>query len=101
MHQALNIAPKDLEAFCRRHHMIRLSLFGSQLKGSATEQSDVDLLVEFDPAHIPSLLDIAAMEDELSQQIGKRVDLRTAGDLSKYFREDVVDTAEVQYAQGR
>ena len=101
MHKALNITPKDLEAFCRRYYVTRLSLFGSQLKGSATEQSDIDLLVEFDPTHIPSLLDIAVMEDELSQKIGKRVDLRTAGDLSKYFREDVIDTAEVQYAQGR
>lgn len=99
MHQALNIAPKDLESFCRRHHMIRLSLFGSQLKGSANDASDLDLLVEFDPEHIPSLLDIALMEDELSAAIGKRVDLRTAGDLSKYFRDDVVRVAEVQYAR--
>lgn len=79
--------------------MIRLSLFGSQLKGSASDDSDVDLLVEFDPEHIPSLLDIAVMEDELSAAIGKRVDLRTAGDLSEYFRDDVVRVAEVQYAR--
>lgn len=99
MHKALNIAPKDLEAFCRRYHVTRLSLFGSQLKGSANDESDVDLLVEFNPAHIPSLLDIAVMEDELSAEIGKRVDLRTAGDLSQYFRDDVVSVAEVQYAR--
>ena len=100
MHVALNLDQDALTVFCRRHHIRRLSLFGSQLKGTATPKSDIDLLVEFDPRHIPSLFGIAGMEIELSEMLGKKVDLRTAGDLSRYFRDEVVRTAEVQYAGG-
>jgi len=98
MHPSLPIAPDTLAAFCRRHHIRRLSLFGSHLKGTAGPDSDIDLLVEFDPAHIPGLLGIAAMEIELSELWGRKVDLRTAGDLSRHFRDQVVRNAEVQYA---
>jgi len=67
--------------------------------GTARADSDVDLLVEFEPQHIPGLLSISGMEIELSEMIGgKQVDLRTAGDLSHYFRDDVLRMAEVQYA---
>ena len=100
MHVALNLDQDALTVFCQRHHIRRLSLFGSQLKGTATPKSDIDLLVEFDPQHIPSLFGIAGMEIELSEMLGKKVDLRTAGDLSRYFRDEVVRTAEVQYAGG-
>ncbi|WP_295388228.1 nucleotidyltransferase family protein [uncultured Thiodictyon sp.] len=100
MHSALNLDQDALTEFCRRHHIRRLSLFGSQLKGTATPKSDIDLLVEFDPQDIPSLFGIAGMEIELSEMLGKKVDLRTAGDLSRYFRDEVVRTAEVQYARG-
>ena len=98
MHPSLNIPPSTLTDFCRRHHIHRLSLFGSQLKGTSRPDSDIDLLVEFDPAHIPSLFGIAGMEIELTELLGKKVDLRTAGDLSRYFRDEVVRMAEVQYA---
>ena len=98
MHPSLAIDPDTLADFCRRHHIRRLSLFGSQLKGTAGPDSDIDLLVAFDPAHIPGLLGIAAMEIELSELLGRKVDLRTAGDLSRYFRDEVVRHAEVQYA---
>lgn len=99
MHSALNLHKDALAQFCKRHHIRRLSLFGSQLKGTARADSDLDLLVEFEPAHIPGLLGIAGMEIELSDMLGgKQVDLRTAGDLSHYFRDDVVRMAEVQYA---
>ena len=98
MHPALNLDEDTLAQFCRRHHIRRLSLFGSQLKGTATSDSDIDLLVEFDPAHTPTLFGIAGMEIELSDLLGRKVDLRTAGDLSRYFREEVVRMAEVQYA---
>ncbi len=88
-----------LAALCRRHHIRRLSLFGSTLKGTARSDSDVDLLVEFEPEAKPSLLTMAEIELELSTLLdGRRVDLRTTEDLSRYFREDVVRTAEVQYA---
>ena len=100
MKPRLNLDPDRLRRFCEAHHIRRLSLFGSQLKGTARADSDIDLLVEFDPAHIPGLLGIAGMELELSEMLGgKKVDLRTAGDLSRYFRDEVVRTAEVQYAR--
>lgn len=90
---------EQLAQICQRHHIQKLSLFGSTLAGTARPESDIDLLVEFEPGHVPGLLGLAAIEAELSTLLGgRRVDLRTAQDLSRYFREDVVRTAEVQYA---
>ncbi len=100
MHPALNIDPATLAQFCRTHRIGRLALFGSQLKGTAKPESDIDLLVEFESNAVPGLLGIAAMEMELTDLLGgRKVDLRTAEDLSRYFRDDVVRTAEVQYAR--
>lgn len=87
-----------LAPFCQAHHIRKLALFGSQLKGTAGPDSDVDLLVEFDPAHTPGLLAVAAMEIELSDIVGRKVELRTARDLSRHFRDEVIRTAEVRYA---
>jgi len=88
----------SLAALCRRHQIRRLSLFGSALKGLAGPDSDVDLLVEFEPRAKPGLLGIAAIEIELSPLLGgKKADLRTAQDLSTHFRDQVVQTAEVQF----
>jgi predicted nucleotidyltransferase len=87
-----------LAALCRRRQIRRLSLFGSVLKGTARPDSDVDLLVEFAPQAKPGLLDVAAIEQELSALLaGRRVDVRTAEDLSRYFRDEVVREAEVEY----
>jgi predicted nucleotidyltransferase len=87
-----------LEALCRRYHIRRLSLFGSTLRGTNRPDSDVDLLVEFEPNARPSLFTMAGIENELSPLLhGRKVDLRTAKDLSRYFRDDVLRTAEVQY----
>lgn len=98
MHPSLNLDPDTLADFCQRHGIRRLSLFGSQLKGTARPDSDIDLLVEFEPEHIPGLLALAGMEIELSELLGRKVDLRTADDLSRFFRDEVVRTAQVQYA---
>ena len=69
-------------------------------QGDGTPDSDIDLLVEFEPGQVPGLLALASMELELSELLGgQRVDLRTAEDLSRYFRDEVVRTAEVQYAR--
>src|SRR5215831_8440048 len=88
-----------LAALCRHHGIRRLSLFGSVLHGTDRPDSDVDLLVEFEPDAIPGLLGLAAIELELSELLGgRRVDLRTAQELSRYFRDEVVRTARVQYA---
>ena len=83
---------------CERHRIRRLSLFGSRLKGTARPDSDIDLLVDFDPDAHPTLLDMAQIEIDLSQALGgRKVDLRTPEDLSRFFRDEVVRTAEVQY----
>jgi len=97
----LPLKPEVLEAFCRRHGVRKLSLFGSVLKGTARPDSDIDLLVEFEPEARPTLLDLAAMEEELARLLGgRRVDLRTPTELSRYFREAVLREAEVQYVAG-
>ena len=85
--------------FCKRHHIRKLSLFGSCLHGGFGTESDIDLLVEFEPNHIPGLITLSGMEIELSDILERKVDLRTAEDLSRYFRKEVVESAEVQYVQ--
>ena len=88
-----------LAALCRQHHIRRLSLFGSVLKGTAQQDSDVDLLVEFETGREPGLLGLAEIEAEISSLLGgRRVDLRTAQDLSPHFRGEIVRSAELQYA---
>jgi predicted nucleotidyltransferase len=92
--------PQDaIAAFCQRNHIRKLSLFGSVLRDDFRPDSDVDMLVEYDPEARTTLLDMAAQEIELSQMLGRKVDLRTAGDLSQYFRQKVVDNAQPIYAR--
>jgi uncharacterized protein len=99
MRQALFPDPEALASLCRRCRIRRLSLFGSTLRGSARPDSDIDLLVEFEPHAKPGLIALAGIELELSLLLkGRKVDLRTPHDLSRYFREEVLRTAEVQYA---
>jgi predicted nucleotidyltransferase len=95
--QRLTMSPADLDGFCRRHHIQRLSLFGSILTSRFRGESDIDILVEFEPGNAPTLFDIAGMELELSEKLGRQVDLRTLGDLSRYFRHQVAAAAVVQY----
>jgi predicted nucleotidyltransferase len=85
-----------LAAFCRRHHVRRLALFGSVLRDDFTPSSDVDVLVEFEPGHVPGLA-FFSMETELSALLGRKVDLNTPGFLSRYFRDRVLAEAENQY----
>jgi hypothetical protein len=94
--------PKDaLARFCRERGIRRLAVYGSALRDDFGPDSDIDLLVEFEPDRIPTLFDIAGMEQELSALLGgRKVDLRTPEDLSRYFRERVLAEAEVQYAAG-
>jgi predicted nucleotidyltransferase len=84
--------------FCRRHRVRRLAVFGSFMKGTARPESDIDVLAEFEAGARPTLFDVADMEQELSTLLGgRRVDIRTLGDLSRYFRSDVLREAEVQF----
>jgi hypothetical protein len=100
MKTRLPIESDDLARFCQQHGIRRLSLFGSMLRRVARPDRDFDLLVEFEPGREPGLMGMAALEMELSKLLGgRRVDLRTAQDLSRYFRDDVVRTAAVQYAR--
>ena len=93
---------RDREALadlCRRYRIRRLALFGSLLKGSDRPDSDVDLLVEFEPGAVPGFLKLARIAGELSALLeGRRVDLRTPQDLSRYFRDEILRDAEVQFA---
>ncbi len=89
--------PKErVSDFCRRHHIRKLALFGSVLRDDFRPDSDVDVLVEFEPGRTPGLA-FFGMEIELSEILGRKVDLNTAGLLSKYFRDRVLAEAEVQY----
>jgi len=96
----LEIAEERLAQFCLKHHISRLSLFGSVVAGTARPDSDIDLLVEFEPGCEPGLLGLAAMEAELAAMLGaNKVDLRTPQDVSRHFRDQVLRTAVVQYAR--
>ena len=98
----IDVPQRQLAEFCRRHQIRTLSLFGSVLREDFRPNSDIDVLVAFEDGHAPGLLGIARMERELSEILGgRRVDLRTPEDLSRYFRLEVLAKAEVQYAQGR
>jgi uncharacterized protein len=100
MHPTLNLDSRTISRFCESHHILRLALFGSHLKGTASAESDIDLLVEFEPAHMPNLFSVAEMEIELSNLLGgKRIEIRTKEDLSRYFRDEIVQTAQVHYAR--
>jgi uncharacterized protein len=98
MSDRLFVNRAGLVSLCRRRKIRRLSLFGSAQKGDAQPDSDVDLLVEFSGEAKPSLFDLAEIEQELSALLaGRRVELRTAEDLSRYFRDEVLREAEIQY----
>jgi predicted nucleotidyltransferase len=90
------IPREAIAAFCRRHHIRRLALFGSVLRDDFGPHSDVDVLVEFEPDHVPGL-DFFGMQDELSELLGRRVDLNTPGFLSPYFRDSVLKSAATLY----
>ena len=93
------IPKEQIAEFCRRHHICKLSLFGSVLRDDFRPDSDVDVLVEFEPEHIPGLIRFAGMELELSQLLGgRKVDLNTPQFLSPYFRDEVLEEAAVQVA---
>jgi predicted nucleotidyltransferase len=89
--------PRDkIAEFCRRNHIRRLAFFGSVLRDDFTPESDVDVLVEFEPGHTPGLA-FFAMQRELSHILDRKADLNTAMDLSPYYRQKVLEEAEVLY----
>ncbi len=98
--QPLDLPNEKIAEFCRRNRIRKLSLFGSVLREDFTNDSDVDVLIEFEPG-VRVGLRFFAMERELSEILGRKVDLNTAGFLSKYFRDQVIVEAEVQYDSTR
>ncbi|MDD5559630.1 nucleotidyltransferase family protein [Candidatus Methylomirabilis sp.] len=99
MRAKINIPKDKLAEFCRRHQIHRLALFGSVLRDDFATDSDVDVLVEFEPGARIGLIGLAGIENELSRLIGRKVDMNTAGCLSPYFREEVLHEAEVAFEQ--
>jgi predicted nucleotidyltransferase len=100
MNRNVKVAREKIADFCRQHFIRRLAVFGSALRDDFGPDSDIDILVEFLPGHTPGFFGLFDMEEELSAIFGgKKVDLRTPNDLSRYFRDEVVASAEVQYAQ--
>ncbi|MGI9180143.1 MAG: nucleotidyltransferase family protein [Longimicrobiaceae bacterium] len=97
MRPRIEIPQQEIEDFCRRHHIRRLALFGSVLREEFGPESDVDVLVEFEPGHTPGLA-FFGMQEELAALLRRQVDLRTPQDLSRYFRDEVVQSAQVLYA---
>jgi len=96
MSAKIKIPKNRLAEFCRQHRIQKLSLFGSVLRDNFRADSDIDVLVEFEPGHVPGLA-FFGMEEELATILGRKVELHTPKFLSKYFRDQVITEAEVQY----
>lgn len=98
-YHGIEISKERLAEFCRVNHIRKLSLFGSILGEDFRPESDIDMLVEFEPGHRIGFITLAGLELELSEMLGRKVDLRTPAELSRHFREEVAKTAEIQYAE--
>ena len=97
----LEVPKERMAEFCQRHHIRKLALFGSVLRADFGPESDVDVLVEFAPRHVPDFFTLYDMEQELSALLGhRRIDLVTEKSLHRLIRGPVMETAQVQYAQG-
>ncbi len=100
MNKNIVIAEDKIREFCERHYIHRLAIFGSALRDDFGPDSDVDVLVDFVPGHTPGFFKLFEMEEELSGLLGgHKADMRTPEDLSRYFRDKVVATAQVQYVR--
>ena len=95
----INVSQENIDDFCKRQGIKKLSFFGSVLRDDFNAESDIDVLVEFEPGQVVGFLKLADMEMELSKILNRKVDLRTPNELSRYFRHEVCESAVVQYAQ--
>lgn len=95
----INIPHNRIDEFCKKHHIRKLALFGSVLREDFRPDSDVDVLVEFEEGHAPGYIRLAGMEIELGEILGRKVDMNTPNCLSRYFRDEVIASAEVEYAR--
>src|SRR6266487_3275181 len=100
VYDGIQVPDQEIADLCRRHHIRKLALFGSILTDQFRPDSDVDVLVEFDPAHVPGF-EFVRIQDELKSLFeGHRIDLITSKFLNRRIRKEVLDTAQTQYAQG-
>ena len=90
-----------LEKFCTENHIVKMSLFGSVITDHFTDASDIDILIEFDPKHIPGLFGFVGIRDSLSDHFGREVDLRTPEDISRLFRNEVIQQSYMIYGKKR
>lgn len=97
----IEIQKSWIDKFCKSHHIIKLALFGSVLTDQFSDKSDIDILVEFDPNHVPGLFSFVEMKEELSDNLGRKIDLRTPEDISKLFRNEVIQHSYLIYGQER
>jgi predicted nucleotidyltransferase len=97
--EKFSINKRKVIGFCKKHHIVFLALFGSVLTAHFSSKSDIDILVKFEKKHTPSLFDLVDMEEELSSIVGRKVDLKTPEDLSRYFRDEVVASAKPIYVK--
>ena len=93
----IEVPTEEIAAFCRRNHIRRLAFFGSVLRGDFTPESDVDVLVEFEPGARVGLITLAGMEIELTRLLGRKAEMHTVKGLNPHFRDAVLEQAEVQY----
>ena len=96
----IKVPREDIAKFCKRNQIRKLSLFGSVLRADFSDYSDVDILIEFESGKVKGMLEMAGLEIELSDILGRKVDLRTPAELSRYFRNEVVMNSAVQYVRG-
>ena len=100
MQANIMVPKKEVQDYCRRHGIRKLALFGSVLRSDFRPDSDVDVLVEFEPTRKVGLFELYDMEQELATILGvRRVDLNTPACLSQYFRQQVLAEARVEYVE--
>lgn len=95
----IDVPKSEIAAFCRRHHIRKLALFGSVLRDDFRSDSDVDVVVNFESGFVPGLA-FFGLEEELTELFGRKVELFTPAFLSRYFRDPVLADAEVLYESG-
>ena len=98
MNKNITFPKSEIATFCRKHKITRLAVFGSALREDFSPDSDIDVLVNFKTGQEPGFFALARMERELSKILGRQADLRTPEDLSELFRNEVIQTAQLQYA---
>jgi predicted nucleotidyltransferase len=94
---AIDIPQEVIADFCRRHHITKMALFGSVLRDDFGPESDVDVIVEFDPKHVPGLA-FFGMQDELAAILGRKVDLHTPAELQRYFKHVFLEAFTIYVA---